>query len=85
MVLNMWLALLPRAPMALLVQLELQDREASWDFPGREENVACLDFQELLYVSGLVPSLYSRSSTSILCFPKLLQTSVRLSWQIVHC
>lgn len=34
--------------MALRVQLELQDREASWDFLVREESVACLDFQDLV-------------------------------------
>jgi len=81
MFLNMWLALLHRAPMVLRVRLELQDREASWDFLVREESVACLDFQDLVYVSPLVPSLCSSASTSLPCLPQLLQTSVRLCFR----
>ena len=77
-VLNMWLALLCRAPTALLVQLEPQDREASWDSPGREGSAACLDFLEQLYVSHLAPSLYSTASLS-----QLPKAPANLCWVVL--
>lgn len=40
-----------RALMDLQAQLELQDREALWVFPVREESVECQDFPDLRYVS----------------------------------